>query len=346
MANAALVVSLQGIGNALLALPLANALRQGGHDVDLLTLSPRAVPVLAHAPFVRDVIAADDASYTGWRGRLRLLAELRRRHYDTAVFSFPSGANAYRLIRAAGIPARIGHRYAEVGRAAGNLTAALPTMRRAHDLEHNLQLAEHLGLPHDPAALWPVFFPSARLQDKARNYLAEHGVDPLQLHLGLHTGCDGRWVEKRWPEHHFARLAELVYEKHGLSAVVLDGPGEPGSGRRVAQLARTPVHALDGWGDLTDAWALIACCKIVVSNDSGLMNLAAASGVPTVAVFGPSEAHRTRPFGPRGRIVVAQRPCAPCFDLGDYSGCPYPHSHCLNAVTPESVLAAVEELLN
>ncbi len=345
MAERTLIVSLQGIGNALLALPLARAAHEAGGKVDLLTLSPRAVAVLSAAPFLGEVIAAGDPQYAGPAGKLRLVRELRRRNYDRALFSFPSGANSYRLARAAGIPARVGHRYPQVGRAWRHLTDALPQMQRAHDLDHNLALAKHLGLPHDPASLWPVFTPPARLQDKARNFLVEHGFDPLKLYLGLHPGCDGQWVEKRWPESHFARLAELAYEKYGVSAIVLDGPAEPGTGKKIARLAKTPVLALDGWGDLADAWGMLYCCEVLVSNDSGLMNLAAASDLPTVAVFGPSEVHRTRPYGPRGRAVRTDRACAPCYGLGPYPGCPFPHSHCLGAIKPERVLAAVTEVL-
>ena len=345
MARHTLVISLQGIGNALLALPLAKALRATGDHVTLLTLSPRAVPVLAHASFVDRVVAAGEAQFQGAAGRWRLVRHLRALRCDRAVFSYPSGANAYRLARLAGIPERVGHRFAELGGAWRHLTTALTPLRGAHDLEHNLQLAAHLGAAADAASLWPILTPPARLQDKARQHLAEHGFDPLALHLGLHTGCDGQFVEKRWPEHHFARLAERVHAKYGRKAVVLDGPAEPGSGKKVAHLAATPVHALDGWGDLADAWALAFCCKVVVSNDSGLMNLAAAAGVPTVAVFGPSQVHRTRPYGPRGRAVVTDRTCAPCFGLGPYAGCPFPHAHCLDAVTPDAVFRAVEELL-
>jgi len=340
-----LVVSLQGIGNALLALPLAEALRRGGDDVTLLALSPRLRPVLAHAPMVSEFIAAGDPQYRGWRGRVRLIVDLRLRRFDRAVFSFPAGKNSYRLIRLAGIRQRIGHRYREVGRSARLLTIALAPLRKGHDLEQNLQLAEALGLEHNTAALWPPLTIPAALAEKGRAYLAAQGLDPQARYVGLHTGCDGQWIEKRWPEHHFARVAEALAEKYGWPAIVFDGPAEPGSGRRVARAASSPVHALDGWGDLADAWGLMAACELFVSNDSGLMNLAAASGLPTVAVFGPSEAHRTRPFGPRGRAVVTVRPCAPCYGLRRYRGCPHEYFHCLADLAPERVLAAVDELM-
>ncbi len=340
-----LVISLQGIGNALLALPAAEALRRAGDDVTLLALSPRLRPVLAHAPMLREIILAGDARYRGWRGRLRLLTELRRRRFDRAVFSFPSGRNSYRLARLAGIPQRVGHDYPELGRVARHLTIGVAPLRQGHDLEQNLQLVGLLAPKPDVATLWPPLVIPPELIEKGRQYLDAQKLDPCARYVGLHTGSDGLWVEKRWPEHHFARVAEAVYAKYGLPAIVFDGPAEPGSGRRVARAASSPVHALDGWGDLGDAWGLLAACDLFVSNDSGLMNLAAASGLPTVAVFGPSEAHRTRPFGPRGRAVITDRPCAPCYGLGRFAGCPHEYDPCLAEIAPERVLAAIDELI-
>jgi len=344
MANT-LVISLQGIGNALLALPLVEALHRAGDHTTLLALSPRLRPLVERAPMIDDFIAAGDAQYSGFAGRWRLLGELRHHRFDRAVFSFPSGKRAYLLARLAGIPQRIGHRYDEIGRGYRHLTQSFEPLRKGHDLEQNLQLAESLGLEHRAAELWPTLSVPDELQQRARDYLAKNGLDPQARYVGLHTGCDGRWIEKRWPEKYFSATAAAVYEQYGLPALVFDGPGEPGSGLKVKRLCKTPVHALDGWGDLADAWGLLGCCDLFISNDSGLMNLAAACGVPTVAVFGPSQVHRTRPFGPHGRAVVTERTCAPCYGLGRYAGCPYEYNHCLTHLSPTRVTAAIDELM-
>jgi len=344
MANT-LIVSLQGIGNALLALPLAEAAHRAGERTTMLVLSPRLLPVLAHAPALDEALAADEPRFRGLRGRWRLLGEIRRRRFDRVFFAYPSGKNAYRFARLAGIDERLGHRYAPIEKAAKHLTAALAPLRKGHDLEQNMTLAEHLGWAHNLAELWPALTVPAALAERARQYLTKMGLDPQARYVGLHTGCDGRWVEKRWPEEHFAAVAEQVHAAYGLPAIVLDGPGEPGTGLLVKRLAKTPVHALAGWGDLADAFALLSVCDLFVSNDSGLMNLAAACGVPTVAVFGPSEPWRTRPYGPHGRAVISERTCAPCYTLGPYAGCPYKYHHCLRGLSPARVMATIDELM-
>ena len=345
MTRRELLVSLQGIGNGLLALPLAAALRRGGSDVTMLVYSPRLVSVLRYAPMVSGVIAADEPNYRGLTGRRRLVAELRRRGFDRAVFAFPSGRAAYHLIRLADIRERIGHAYPEVGRTARWLTQALTPLRKGHDLDQNLQLAEELGLEHRASHLWPILEIPEEIKEKGRAYLEGAGLDPNAQYLGLHPGGDGRWVEKRWPADHFAKIAELVYEKYRFPAIVFDGPAEAGAGLLIKRRAKSPVHALDGWGNLADAWSLMAFCSVFVANDSGLMNLACASGLPVAAVFGPSEVHRTRPYGARGRAIVSDRTCAPCFDLGRYPGCPYPYHHCMPGIEPRKVFETIEDLL-
>jgi len=345
MGKRTLVISLQGIGNAILSLPAIRALREAGDEVSLLTNSPRILPLLNQVPDLRQTLAADAPQYRGPLGRLRLLRRVRRAGFDRAVFAFPSGSVAYLFARLAGIPERIGHVFPEIGRARSLLTTGLTPLRKGHDVEQNFQLLAALGLTASPAEFWPVLEVPATCRAAATTYLRAHSLDPAARYLGLHTGCDSAFVEKRWPAAHGAALIDRVYEKHGLPAIIMDGPAEPGGAERVARLAGAPVHCLDRATDLVDAWGLMACCDAFVSNDSGLMNLAAASDVPTVGVFGPSEAHRTRPYGSRGRAVVAGRTCVPCFGLGPYPGCPHPYDHCLDGVSPAAVAARVDELL-
>lgn len=340
-----LLVSLQGIGNAILALPLAKSLHEQGDQVELLTLSGRLQTILPHFPPVAEAIVAGEKRFQGWAGKAKLIGELRRRRFDRAVFSFPSGKNSYRLAKLAGIKQRIGHADPSFGRIRKLLTTSIDPIRQAHDLEQNMEIAKALGEKESLAKLWPFLFPPDHLIDQVKDYLSNAGLDPEARYLGLHPGCDSHWVEKRWPVHHFAKIAEEVFDRYGMPALVFDGPAEAGAGLAMARTARSPVHALNGWGSLADAWGLMGLCDLFVSNDSGLMNLATAAGVPTVAVFGPSQPHRTRPFGPHGRAVITDRTCAPCYNLGPYPGCPYEYHHCMSNISPAQVMAAISELM-
>ncbi|MCL4233134.1 MAG: glycosyltransferase family 9 protein [Deltaproteobacteria bacterium] len=341
-----LVVSLQGIGNNLLALPLVSALaRADGRAVAMLTASPRSLDLLRLRSDVGDVIAIDEKSYREVGGRLRMIRELRSRRFDRVVLAHPAGSRAAALGALSGARERVALVSPRMSWGARFLTHGRSYVQGLHDLEHNEWLAEMCDAHIDLARDWPPLDPALGDVDGARAFLADRGFDPDARYVGLHTGCDGDFAEKRWPEFSFAGLARSLYGRTGRIAIVFDGPAEAGSGVRVAHLAGTPVVAMDGWGGLIQALGMLAFCDVFVSNDSGLMNLATAAGVPCVAIFGPSEVARTRPWGPRHRAIRAARACVPCYHLGPWTGCIHPNRPCLEDIPVDMVVRAALDLL-
>lgn len=341
-----LIVSLQGIGNNLLALPLASALaRRDGRPVCMLTHSARVHDLLRIRSDVAEVITLGARRYHGaWR-LTRLIGDLRARRFRRAVLAHPAGSKAAALVAIAGIPERIAVVSPRMSAGARFLTHGRSYCQGLHDLEHNQWLAEMCDAHIDFERDWPPLRPEQGDIEGARAFIEAAGFDPDARYVGLHTGCDGDFAEKRWPDTSFAALARSLYEETGRAAIVFDGPSEAGSGLRVAHLASTPVLAMNGWGGMTQALGMLAFCDVFVSNDSGLMNLAAAAGVPCVAIFGPSEVARTRPWGARHRVVRADRACVPCFHLGPWSGCIHPDLPCLVDVSVDAVVRSVRELL-
>jgi ADP-heptose:LPS heptosyltransferase len=332
-----LILSLQGIGNAILSLALAAAVKSihPNSPITLLVQNAGTGKICSHHPAIDHVLDAD-------RAKFALLANLRREKYDLAIFSFPSGLRSHILAYAAGIPSRIGHRI--YGKPAFQLTMEIQAVEGVHDLDQNWAIAKRLGVTQALDDFWPPLSDiPAQYVARAKDYLAISGLDPAARYIGIHTGSDPKFVEKRYPPESFARVAEILYEKTGLPAIVFDGAAEPGTGMRVVRAGKTPVHALNGWGDLADAWGLMSVCDLFVSNDSGLMNLAEASGVPTVGIFGPSEVHRTRPY--KGQTVVSDWNCAPCYSLDKYPGCQFVDRHCLEAIPPAAVVDAAMKVL-
>lgn len=329
--------SLQGIGNALLALPLAAALKSRWPDakLTLLVISRRLGNVCIEHP------AIDEVMFAG-KSHLQTLRTLRSARFDLAVFSFPSAWRSHLFARLAQIPERAGHLIPQ--RRAFGLTTAVEMIPNAHDLDQNFALAKALGARGDLENFWPPLFDiPERFVHNARAYLESQGLDPDGRYLGIHTGSDSRYPEKRYPPEKFAEVARIVYEKTGLPAIVFDGPAEPGTGMQVAKATSTPVHALAGWGDMTNAWGLMKFCDLFVSNDSGLMNLASAAGLPTVGIFGPSLVYRARPY--RGEFVKSDWACSPCYTLNHFSGCVSPDGFCLDHLPPEQVAMAAMKVL-
>ena len=148
---------------------------------------------------------------------------------------------------------------------------------------------------------------------------------------------------KRWPARHFAELASMI----DRPVLLLGGPQDQAFCADIATTAnakqRGHCHNLAGQTDLMQAFALISGAFRVVSNDSGLMHVAAAMGVPQVAVFGSSSPDHTPPLNDKARIVWLridpqyQPPlaCAPCYERT----CPLGHTRCLEDVQAERVYA-------
>ena len=146
---------------------------------------------------------------------------------------------------------------------------------------------------------------------------------------------------KRWPASHFAELARSL----DRPAVLLGSAKEAALCEEISQAAAGRCLNFAGKTSLLDAFALIAAAKAVISNDSGLMHVAAAFGVPQVAVFGSSSPLHTPPLNSRAQVIwlkddpLYQPPleCAPCFERE----CPLGHTRCLVDLTTQRVRQAL-----
>ena len=152
---------------------------------------------------------------------------------------------------------------------------------------------------------------------------------------------------KRWPAAHFAELARQLVQTSGQSIVLLGSAKDSAVCAEIAQAvqANGSSHCLDlsGRTGLAEALAVVSAARAAVSNDSGMMHVAAAFGVPQVAIFGSSSPRHTPPLSAQARVVWLKddptyQPaldCAPCFERV----CPLGHTRCLQDVTPQRVFA-------
>jgi len=150
---------------------------------------------------------------------------------------------------------------------------------------------------------------------------------------------------KCWPAEHFAALARDLFERDGAPVLLLGSPKETALCESIAAAATPACRVLAGKTTLLEAMALIAKARGVVSNDSGLMHVAAAFGVAQVAVFGSTSPLHTPPLNPRARVVwlkhELQLDCAPCFERA----CRFGHTRCLVELAPQRVCAALDDAL-
>ena len=162
-------------------------------------------------------------------------------------------------------------------------------------------------------------------------------VTPDKSYGGTIVYCPGAAYgpAKRWP--HFP---ELVLRQKGSKIVVLGGRDDRESAAQIVQMAPGRVTDLTGRTSLPEAAAIMSAARAVVSNDSGLMHLAAYIGTPVVGLFGSTSPVWTRPIGNRSIAMHSPEPCAPCFQRT----CRYGHYRCLENITPDAVAEALENL--
>lgn len=286
---------------------------------------PWVAPVYRAMPHVAEVIELPfQHGGLQFGARRRLARELHGR-FDTA-YVLPNSLKSALLPFLASIPKRVGY----LGEArVGLLTHRLKNPKDKPPMVafYSALSGDNGGLEHDR--------PELRLDpEMAAAALSRHGLQAQGFHVfapGAEYGSS-----KRWPTRHFAELARLL----DRPAVLL------GSAKERQICDEIGGINLAGQTSLDEAFALIANARAVISNDSGLMHVAAAFGVPQVALFGSSSPLHTPPLNERARVVWLKREpnylppldCAPCFERE----CPLGHHRCLEDVQPQRVLALLD----
>lgn len=265
-------------------------------------------------------------------GKRRLISRLRAAGFDLAVI-FPRSFESALWIRLAGIPRRWG--YAEEGR---SLLLTRPVRsetgyRRTPRVDYYYRLPAGAGAEAPPARL--VISPA--LKTRALDLLREAGVDPGEKPLaGFHTRAS-YGPAKCWPMENFARLARLLTERKGAKILLLGSAEERDLLDKFA--AGEGAVNLAGRTDLKTLAAVISLCRVVIANDSGPLHLSAALGAGTIGLYGSTDPSATGPRGEKVRVIYRGAECSPCL----LRVCPRDFS-CMKKITPEEVMAAVEEL--
>jgi heptosyltransferase-2 len=174
--------------------------------------------------------------------------------------------------------------------------------------------------------------------------------DEWAAHARTILGDDGPWLgvnpgafygsAKRWMSERFAAAADLVARRTGARIAILGGRDERPLGETIAAQLRAPFRLLCGETRLRDLVGVLSRLRLLLTNDSGPMHVAAALGVPLVAVFGSTDWAETAPVGERQRLVREDVPCAPC----RLRECPIDH-RCMSRVDVDRVAAAALDLL-
>jgi heptosyltransferase-2 len=326
--------------------------------------SGESAPLLHDSPLVDRIITLDKYAFDS-PGRLlrhpaRLaevigpLASLRRARYNAVLLlhhlTLPFGRKKYRALLAAISPqltAGLDNGYG------GYLDVRVPDngFGARHEAEYALDIAAAVD------ATLPLGARALRLADLGWEGKTMLGVPPV---VAMHPGSGGYSVARRWPAERFAEVAAALHTEFGAHVLLVGGAEERALHadiltrlRRTYRALGEPlwVRSLAGTTEPRQLAHELAGCALFVGNDSLPMHLAAAAGVPVVAVFGPSNAHAWGPYVPdapeRAIVVRRELACSPCFyrghALGTPQGCP-PRS-CLTELPATMALAAARRML-
>ncbi|MBL7974251.1 MAG: lipopolysaccharide heptosyltransferase II [Candidatus Kapabacteria bacterium] len=167
----------------------------------------------------------------------------------------------------------------------------------------------------------------------------------LTAHAPVAFAPGARHATKRWPAEYFVQLAKKLHTTYNTSVVLVGGADDKELCKHIAKECGEFVTDCSGASSLYQTARLLDSCSLLVTNDSGVMHIAAARQIPTVAIFGSTVQHfGFTPYKVRNTIVEQQLPCRPCTHIGK-SECPLGHFNCMKQVLPEQVYLAVTEML-
>jgi heptosyltransferase-2 len=326
-----LVVGPSWIGDTLLAQPLLALLHARHRNLALDVLAPSwTLPLVRRMPEVRrGILGPFRHGELRWSERRRLARELARERYDQAIV-LPNTFKSALVPFFARIPRRTGYRgemrWGLLNDLRGLDRSAAPLLA-----ERYAALARERGEPvHRP-------LPAVRLRVEEagrRATLRRLGIEPERPAVALCPGAE-YGPAKRWPVRHFGGLARELAAR-GRATWIVGSEQDRELGEAIVRSAGTGATNLCGRTTLEEAIDVLASAEVVVSNDSGLMHVAAATGRPLVALYGSSSPAHTPPLARDAEIIKLDLPCSPCFKRE----CPLHHFNCMTQILPSTVLAA------
>ncbi len=307
-----LVVRLDRIGDVVLTTPALSALRQHfPHAFIAMMVRPPCLELVQGHPHLNEVIEYDkDGLHHGVAATIRFARRLQRYAFDTALILHPTNRSHW-IPWLARIPVRIGYDR----KCAWLLTHRLPHRKQEgakHEAAYTLEPLALFGItPPPPQPLIPVHDAAVR---RVGQLLAQAGVSPEALLVAMHPSAS--CISKRWMPERFAQVADRLIAERGASVCLVAGADDAPVAQRVAEAMQRPVVNLAGQLSVGELAALLARCRLLVSNDSGPVHIAAAVGTPVVDIFGRNQRGlsplRWGPLGAGHIILHKEVGCVTC----------------------------------
>ncbi len=341
-----LLVSCEGIGNAILSIPFVYTLKRNfrNSSIEVLTTS-HSHQLLFEGTRCCDRVMLYERKMMK---RIRLFFELRKRKYDFCFLAFPTLSLPKETIPLF-INSRfnICHDYARLHSyfiyVKDLFHRTIPIEEDYHDIE------QHLNLLHDFPAInreidrYPIFHFTDEVRQYAKDFFSKHRIHKNDVMIAIHTGSSSGALYKRWPLENFLSVAEQLKNNVNAKIIYIAGPDEIDLRERLVMnddvLLETP--------DIRKVLCVLSDCDLFISNDSGIMHVASMARIPILTIWGGTSEKRNGARADRViNILPDEMPCRPCVKFVPLITCEKGECDCIRTISVDTVYRAAAHVFD
>lgn len=316
-----------------MAQALYKALKLDSTSAEIHVVAPQwSRSLLIRMPEIAKVFSLDVAhGEFGFAKRYLLGKRLRDENYDQAIV-LPRSFKSALVPWLANIPLRIG----DIGEFRYGMLNHIFPSNRSKEIPNVCNYLRYIGIDASISEVKRDYFPQLNVDDENQTRLIEKFEISKDLPLVACMVGAEYGSTKQWPYEHFAKLIDLLSEE-GMQVCILGSQKDARAGEQIQSLCHHSVFNLCGKTSLTDVIDLLAGCDVAVSNDSGLMHIAAAVDTPVIAMYGGTTPAYTPPLHDNAKSFYVKIACSPCWQRT----CQYNHYRCLTDILPQDVFKEV-----
>lgn len=328
-----LIIFLSGLGNAVLFSPILRALKKSMPEtkIDMLVRNKIVIDALRYDELVDNYLYLDNRVKT----RYQLLTQIWRKKYDILITTIESqGWKLAFFAWLTRVPLTIGY---QRGRWYDRLfKICLTDNETKQETERHCMILKVLNVAEAKLNIsfkWPF---------KDYSYLDKHFDENVVNRICIHAGSSEGLAKKRWHLNNFIALGKELYARTGSQILFLGGENERYMIEQITMKAKYPKNILIGKLSLWETAYILKNADLLISNDTGLMHLAAALGTCIVAIFGPTDKVKNKPLGNRSLVISKNMLCSPC----DVRMKCDRNMECLNEITVEEVFLHANDIVD
>jgi heptosyltransferase II len=334
------------VGDAVMALPALRELRRIFTGSQLTLAARPWVRGLFDGERLTDNLISVNGSQGFFGGVARLINEagvFRGEQFDFGILLTNSFGTAL-AARAGGVKKVAGYATDARRPLLNQVIPFEPGYKSLHQVRYYLNIAAHIetsviGSSGVNLQGEPQLTANDEQRQNAGSLLERFGINTGESSIVVINPGATNSSAKRWPAERFATTADRLSEE-GFQTVIVGTEGDKSIADEVARQMRTPASVIAGETTISELKGVLACARLVISNDTGTAHVSAALGVPTVVVFGPTEHVSTRPLSRQAEVVRHDVECSPCM----LRECPIDH-RCMTRVEADDVYAVAQKLL-